>query len=213
MPKCTASLKLTLWTVIGSAVCSSCSTPQNDLVSPEHKYAMLKVDSGIALQVGLGRDTIRVGDQAPVELHYTVVNGPQPSRFDNEPGNYEIRLERADGRPVPPVFITSPVTGASINAVLFLPARAVFGQVMDLRCIQDRAGYGSDPSRPPRCLGLYKLDEPGAYRVILRYEGDDLTRQPTRRSTMMDSVTKETSQEQEAILRMADTATLIVETK
>ena len=199
--------------VLGTAMLPACAKPPNASAPAEHAFILAKANSGIELRIDIPRDTISADDRGAVEMHYYIINGPRAAIFDNAPGSYEIRVERIDGESVPPVVVTSPVTGSQGQTTMELPARAVLGQVMNLRCIQDGAGYRGDPSAPDRCLGLYKLDQAGSYRVILQYEGPDLQwPKPVPGNAPMDSgaANARAIQVVEAGRRLADTASLVV---
>jgi hypothetical protein len=119
------------WAVCGCllalAALEGCSGPDRQ---PASRAGALnpRTDGRITLQVELPRDTIARGDRSAVQFFYYVVNGPEPVRFSNQPGNWQIRLETQDGTAVPGTFVTSGATGW-LDAHVVLPARAIFGQV------------------------------------------------------------------------------------
>jgi hypothetical protein len=142
-----------------------------DVAVRTRPFDSLRSAAEMTLRIELARDTITADDNAIVAVHYYIVNGSQPTTFDNNPGFFRIRIENEGGSPIAPVRVAYPVTGFWGSTTLELPARAVLGQVIDLRCIQDRAGYAGDPIEPVDCLVMYQLNRPGMYRVIIEYDG------------------------------------------
>jgi hypothetical protein len=170
-----------------------------------------RADEHVMLQVVLPRDTVDQGYPGAVEVFYYVVNGAEPMTLDNRPERWQVRLETQDGRPVAPTVVSSPATGMLGDTRLMLPARGILGQVVNLRCIRDGAGYVGDPTEREECLGFYDLDRAGVYRVILEYTGPD-HRVPVRDSASVstDTATRGGSRSEPGTFQMADTATLVV---
>ena len=168
-------------------------------------------DSGVELRLNLLRDTISAKDTAPVEAVYVVANGGSETLFDNDPGRFSFKLQRADGRRVPPSRFAPPATGSWGSRVrLWLPARAMFAQVEDLRCIREGAGYGHLPLAPGDCLQEYDLRASGEYLVIVEYIGP--TPGPDLDSLLADttSVIDLEAPPPPGGMRLADTARLVV---
>jgi hypothetical protein len=201
------------WAVCGCllalAALEGCSGPDRQPVSRAGAFNP-RTDGRITLQVELPRDTVSRGDRSAVQFFYYVVNGPEPVRFSNQPGNWQIRLETQDGTAVPGTFVTSGATGW-LDAHFVLPARAIFGQVGDLRCFRDAAGYTGDPVAGEECLGFYELDRAGTYRIIVEYSGPDLRQAPLDdKNAAEDTATVTRRRPDPPSFRMADTATLVV---
>lgn len=209
----------TVWPLIlrgGAALVLSvaygCSETSRDISPAEMSVPMLRVDSGTKLVVVLPRDTIALHDNAPVEVHYYVVNGPQRITLDNDPGFYSVRIETSAGRPVRPTGDLSPASGSLGQTRMELPARAILGQLVNLHCIQDGAGYsGGDPAASDACLGSYPLQESGSYRVIIEYAGPEFRWEQGPRSGSTAAVdTGATLKAISNARKMADTAVLVV---
>jgi len=192
-----------------------CSASRRSMPADRSPLSMLKVDSGTKLVLKLPRDTIAADDQAAIEVSYYVVNGPKQTTFDNEPGFYNLHVETVDGRPVNPTNPNSPASGSLGETRISLPARAVLGQVVNLRCIQDGAGYaGGDPAASAAtCLGSYPLHDRGSYRIILEYSGPDFRWQQPEREAGRGTPAVDTGATLRVIpgaRHMADTAVLVV---
>lgn len=178
--------------------------------SDELSLLATKPDTGLELRIGLRRDSIHVGDREPVELVYAVANGPKPTRFNNEPGRFVVRLENASGVEIPPASAGPPVTGSWGPDVEFLmPGGGALVQTVNLRCIEHGAGYGEAPSEGD-CLANYNFRTPGEYRLILQYYGPEVW-------PNLDSLKTNTPAGQVAQVRriangrrMADTTRLVV---
>lgn len=168
----------------------------------------VRSQSGLSLAVSVPHDSITLASEA-VYLEYHIVNGTKPSRFDNNPGLFEVRVESDEGRAVEPVFITAPLLRSMGSTQIRLPARSSLSQVINLKCIQDAAGYGGDPLDPDECLGFYEFDQPGNYRIILMYTGPSLDH-PENEGTGAANVQGSAIQNEAPNLQLADTATLIV---
>ena len=190
-----------------------CSDFQRNTPLARSSLSMLKVDSGAKLVVALPRDTISADDNAAIEVHYYVVNGPKRITFDNNPGFYSLQVQTSEGQPVTPSNATAPVTGSIGPTRIELPARAILGQVVDLRCVRDEAGYGGDPTASDACLGGYPLHERGSYRIILEYWGPEFKWQPPETTGGRGTPAADTGGILKTIPRgrhMADTVTLMV---
>ena len=130
-------------------------------------------DTGVELHVLLPRDTISVGDRAPVEVLYYILNGPSKRVFDNAPDRYKFIVRDQAGA-------LAGTRGGSAGTVawgpqvkMVLPAGAWLGQAQDLRCVTD-GGYSEiAPAKAPPCAGGYLLDKAGRYDVIVWYQGAD----------------------------------------
>lgn len=163
------------------------------------------------LRVVLPRDTIAADDHAAVEVYYYVINGPSEVVFDNGPGFYSVRLQTLAGQDLRPIDTTAPVTSSMgpFQTRIALPARAVLGQVVNLRCVADAGGYLGDPIQASTCLGRYRLEERGSYRVIVEYAGPEfrLEQQQRKAGSGFDTAfLKEVPQGR----HMADTAKFVV---
>lgn len=131
-------------------------------------------DTGVELRVMLRRDTISSRDRSPVEVLYSIVNGPGRTEFDNGPERFAFRVERPDGRLVQPAYWSHRVTatlGPQVHMVL--TAGAVLAQAQDLRCVSDGAYSQVPQTRAPDCLVMWDFAAPGTYRVIVKYFGRD----------------------------------------
>jgi len=196
-----------------SLLCGCSASPRNT-TSARSPLSMLKVDSGTKLVLSLPRDTIAADDQAAIEVNYYVVNGPKRTTFDNEPGFYSLQVQTSGGRPVNAINPSAPATGSLGDTRISLPARAILGQVVNLRCIQDGAGYaGGDPAGAAApCLGGYPLRERGTYRIIIEYSGPDFGSQQAERAAGSNAAA-DTGARLKAIpgaRHMAATATIVV---
>jgi len=191
-----------------------CSDSQSDIRLRGSALPLLKVDSGATVVIALARDTIAPSDRAAVEVYYYVVNGPRRTIFDNDPGFYSLHVQTSEGFSAGPTNVTAPITGSLGQTRMSLPARAIFGQVVNLRCIQDGAGYGEgDPAGWGACLGGYSLHEPGSYRIVLEYWGPDFKWQQAKESGGSEIAAADTGAVLEVLPRarhMADTVTLVV---
>jgi len=197
------------------AVLSGCSTSPQKAPSIRSPLSMLKTDSGTKLVLSLPRDTIAADDQTPLAVNYYIVNGPGRTTFDNEPGLYNLRVQTADGRLINPSNPSSPAAGSLGETRISLPARAILGQVVNLRCIQDGAGYaGGDPAGASAdCLGSYPLHERGSYLIILEYSGPDFTWQQPAKASKRGTAAVDTGAALKVIpgaRHLADTANLVV---
>lgn len=194
--------------VLAFAGCSPRGEAPADLA---HRPVIAAVDTGAVLRVVLPQDTIKGGGRADVPFYFYVINGPSPLMFDNEPGTFTVSVHAQSGNTIEPVFVMSPVLASYGETTLDLPARAILGQVMNLACISDGAGYGGDPLDGKQCLGYFQFDQPGTYRVVLSYEGD-LLRWPRMEegATGMDTASKVRPERIRGGRRMSDRATLVV---
>lgn len=147
----------TAWAVL--LVFSGCSPEPDGQASGLRLFSAPRL--GLSLQIALSADTVAAGDTAGLYLQYYVVSGASSSRFDNSPGMFASRVERESGEVVDGEFVTHPLNRRMGNTRVVIPARGALGQVINLRCIQDAAGYGGDPLNPDVCLGFYKFDRPG----------------------------------------------------
>lgn len=197
--------------LLAFAAVEGCTDREHDHGSAPRLFAP-KANDRMTFQIVLARDTISPDDNQAVELYYYVVNGTRRVTFDNDPGRYKIRLERQNGQAVPPAYVTSPVTGMLGRTTMVLPARAILGQVVDLRCLRDGAGYRGDMSAQEGCLRRFALDSAGIYRVILEYDGTDYRRrQTTNAESVAAGAAKADKQPHvDDSLQMADTATLVI---
>ena len=194
---------------------SGCSDSRGNNSSARTPLSMFTVDSGVKLVITLPRDTIASDDQSPIDVNYYVVTGPTELIFDNNPGLYDLHVLTADGRLVKPTIERYTASMMIGETKLSLPARAMLGQALNLRCVQDEAGYGGgDPAgASDSCLGGYPLHERGSYRIIINYRGPDLRwRRPTSAAESSRAVFGK-----RAILEvipdarhLADTATIVV---
>lgn len=173
------------------------------VVSPE-----LGSGRSSALRVVLPKDTVQARDRAPLKIAYYIINGANPIQFDNNPGFYEVRVETDKGSLVQPNRLAAPAGGSWGETRQVLPAGAVLGQVLNLRCIQDGAGYGGDPlTASEDCIAVYGLEQPGSYRVVMRYEGPTIEWD----SAEVDGAAADTGGGvRNARLVLSDTASLIV---
>lgn len=161
--------------VIGAGVVASACRPASDATASQTHVARLlyaKADTGIALRVVVQRDTIPVGDQAPVEVAYAIVNGPRPTSLENNPGRYQIVVTGPDGQPATSLGGSGPVSGGTERYDVPLPAGGALVQRQDLRCVND-AAYSPTPivRSKNECLAMYALVAPGPYRVVVEYLG------------------------------------------
>jgi hypothetical protein len=192
----------------GNAACAS----EREADGPQSQPGGIRADSGIELRVFLPRDTISVRDSSPVEVQYLIVNGPKPTRINNAPERYAVRVEREDGRAVHPKRGGAPITGSwGPQVFLVLPAHAWLGQTRDLRCLSLDGGYGEPLSKARDCLAEYDLREPGRYHVIV----DHMTLEvwPDMDSLTAINDTSKMVISVEPLVkgrRLADTATLVV---
>jgi hypothetical protein len=197
-----------------SLVCG-CSTSPRNTSAARSPLSRLKADSGTKLVLSLVRDTIVADDQAALEVNYYIVNGPKRTTFDNEPGFFRLQVQTVDGRPINPSNPSSPASGSLGETKISLPARAILGQVVNLRCVQDGAGYaGGDPAGvSTNCLGSYPLHERGSYRIVLDYSGPEFTWQQAAGATGRGAAALDTGATLKVIpnaRHMADTAILVV---
>jgi hypothetical protein len=194
--------------LIGTTALGGCQGAQTEPASPlsAPTIPQARADTGLELRIFLRRDTITRDDRRPVEVVYFVVNGPRPTRFNNDPSRYSFRIERADGQMVPPVRFTPPILRSLGSQVSFvLPAGALFGQVQDLRCIQDNP-YATTAVPSNHCLAEYALDVPGRYHVIVQYDGPP----PNLDSLLTDTGVIDLEVPVPEGRRLVDTATLVV---
>lgn len=117
-------------------------------------------------------DTVFAGDSTPVEVVYSIVNGPSPSNFDNHPGRFSFSLTGPDGGPAESLGGAGPALGGTGEFLVLLPGKAALLQRQDLRCVSDGA-YESVPLSAEDCLARYALARPGRYRLIVSYDGPD----------------------------------------
>jgi hypothetical protein len=207
-------MKSVLWrsivflTLAANAGCAS----ERETDASNGQPGMMRADSGVELRVFLPRDTISVRDSSSVEVQYLIVNGPNATRFSNEPDLYMYRVEREDGRAVRPKKGGAPVTGSYGRQVfLVLPANAWLGQTRDLRCLIHGGGYGEAVSTERDCLAEYDFSEPGTYHVIVEYQSPDIWKNLDSLIAVGD--TSDILVADEPLVegrRLADTATLVV---
>ena len=199
--------------MLAPSILSGCVHSRED-ASTAHPAHSFRVDSGLKLVVVMGRDTIRPDEQASIEVNFYVVNGPQLTTFDNDPGFYTVRVETSDGRPVNLVDPNGPASGSLGETRISLPARATLGQVINLRCLADGGGYAArDPAGSSRiCLGSYPFRESGKYQVIVDYLGPEFRwqRLPMPRGGNAAVDTGGTLTTLAGARHMADTAILVV---
>lgn len=167
--------------VLGAgAVASACRAASDATGSQTHVARLLyaKADTGIVLRAAMQRDTIPVGDQAPVEVAYAIVNGPRPTSLENNPGRYQIVVTGPDSQPATSLGGSGPVSGGTERYDVPLPAGGALVQRQDLRCVND-AAYSPVPIVPSKneCLAMYALVAPGRYRVVVEYFGPERDRQ------------------------------------
>jgi hypothetical protein len=192
-------------------------TPREHSRSAAVHLLKARADTGIELRVMLPRDTVPPGDRQPLEVVYTIVNGPSPALFDNHPHRFGIRVTGPDGQPARSLGGAGPATGAMGRFELLLPSNGSLVQRQDLRCVSDGT-YSTAPPGPPRadnCLAMYAFSEPGLYRVVVEYVGpsvwpdiDSIAAAVDRGETLIDSL-----QPLVRGIHLADTATLVVANK
>ena len=119
----------------------ACTERRQATVRREHAPFSITADSDVALVGRLPRDTVFLADSSPLLLHYYIANGPAGTWFENQPGLFFFDIQKLDGTSIVGPEVTHPKTGTYGTTRLFLPARAVLGQVVNLRCIQDGLGY------------------------------------------------------------------------
>jgi len=182
---------------------------------PNNRLGSIPLDLGsqdsVRLTAFLPRDTVASEDDTALTVYYYVVNGDEPIEFDNDPALFRLRVQRQDGSPVSPNQISSPAGGSWGDTRHTLPAGAVLGQVLNLRCIRDGAGYGGNHRTAAEdCLAVYDLKQPGLYLVIIEYDGPSFS---WRARDLGNAAADTAGGAQRAALknlRIADTASLMV---
>jgi len=123
----------------------------------------------LTLRTMMMADTVPRQGQAG--LMTLVVNGGDSRVFTNNPDLFSYAVQTQGGGKVAPWSHGAVTRSFGDQTQVTMPARSVFGQVIDLRCI--RPGY-----RPSEgsCDYGYTLNEPGRYRVITSYHWGDSAR-------------------------------------
>lgn len=172
-----------------TVISPGCTVPRTPRDSVDPSLFETAGDAEVALRLVLAEDTLGTAARKGEILYYYIVNGSSPRQLDLNPGNFRITVRTESGDVVKPSNVASPASGSWGQTTLMLPARAILGQALDLRCIRDGAGYSGDPLEKEDCLGGYRLHVPGVYEIILQYLLDDIT----SRELAEDAVVTDTS--------------------